>query len=64
MPGPCRHRGRDDFDALLKIMAALDGANAESALTRALFRVRYQLGAWFGWDDAARRLPVPGCTRR
>jgi hypothetical protein len=54
--------GRDGFDALLEIMAAVDGATAESALTRALFRVRYQLGAWFGWDDAARRRPVPGCT--
>ena len=54
--------GRDGFDALLEIMAAVDGANAESALTRALFRVRYQLGAWFGWDDAARQLPIPGCT--
>src|SRR5215831_5872898 len=54
--------GRDDFDALLKIMASLDGANAESGVTRALFRVRYQLGAWFGWDDAARQLPIPGCT--
>ena len=54
--------GRDGFDALLKVMAAVDGANAESALTRALFRVRYQLGAWFRWDDAARQLPIPGCT--
>jgi hypothetical protein len=54
--------GRDGFDALLEIMAAVDGASAESALTRALFRVRYQLGAWFGWDDAARQLPIPGCT--
>ena len=54
--------GRDDFGALLEIMAAVDGASAESALTRALFRVRYQLGAWFGWDDAARQLPIPGCT--
>ena len=53
---------RDGFDALLEVMAAVDGASAESALTRALFRVRYRLGAWFGWDDAARRLPVPGCT--
>lgn len=53
---------RDGFDALLKVMATVDGASAESALTRALFRVRYQLGAWFGWDDAARQLPIPGCT--
>ncbi|HEX4094645.1 MAG TPA: DUF2867 domain-containing protein [Trebonia sp.] len=51
-----------DFGALLEIMAVLDGANAESALTRALFRVRYQLGARFGWDDAVRRLPIPGCA--
>jgi hypothetical protein len=54
--------GRDGFDDLLKIMAALDGASAESPLTRALFRVRFQLGAWFGWDDVARHLPVPGCA--
>jgi hypothetical protein len=54
--------GRDDFGALLTIMAAVDGANAESALTRVLFRVRYQLGAWLGWDDAARQRPIPGCT--
>ena len=54
--------GRDGFDALLKVMAAVDGANAESALTRALFRVRYQLGAWFGWEDAGRQLPIPGCS--
>jgi hypothetical protein len=43
-------------------MASLEPAKAESGLTRALFRVRYQLGAWFGWDDAARQLPIPGCT--
>src|SRR5215467_7095605 len=55
--------GRDDFDALLKIMASLDGANAESGVTRALFRVRYQLGAWLGWDDAARQLPIPRLHR-
>lgn len=54
--------GRDDFDALLEIMASLEPANAESGVTRALFRVRHQLGAWFGWDHAARRLPIPGCT--
>jgi hypothetical protein len=54
--------GRDDFDALLKIMASLDPANAESTVTRALFRVRHQLGAWFRWDDPARERAIPGCT--
>src|SRR5262249_25171527 len=54
--------GRDGFGALIEIMAALDGADAESAITRALFRVRHQIGAWLGWDDAARTLAIPGCT--
>ena len=53
---------RDDFAALLKLMASLDPANAESIVTRALFRVRYRLGAWFGWDDPARERAIPGCT--
>ena len=54
--------GPDDFGALLEIMATLDGANAESAITRTLFRVRNQIGARLGWDDANRDLPIPGCT--
>jgi len=53
---------RDDFAALVTIMTSLDPASSESAVTRALFRVRYQLGAWFGWDDPARELPIPGGT--
>ena len=30
--------------------------------TRALFALRYRVGDWLGWDDATRRLPVPGRT--
>ncbi len=41
-----------DFPALLEVMASLDPAHAESRATRALFGIRYRLGAWFGWDDA------------
>jgi len=54
--------GRDDFAALLEVMARLDPAHADSAVTRALFRVRYRLGAWFGWDDPARERTIPGGT--
>jgi|CXWL01.1.fsa_nt_gi hypothetical protein len=51
----------DDFATLLEIMASLDPANGPSRLTRALFRIRYLIGGWFGWDDAAgRQLPIPG----
>ena len=55
--------GADDFAPLLDVMASLDPANGPSRLTRALFRIRYRLGGWFGWDDAAgRQLPIPGNT--
>jgi hypothetical protein len=50
----------DDFPTLLEVMASLDGANAESLATRALFRVRRRLGNWFDWDNAAAELPIPG----
>lgn len=42
-------------------MASLDPANGSSPATRVLFRIRYCLGGWFGWDDAV-DLPVPGHT--
>jgi hypothetical protein len=55
--------GADDFATLLEVMASLDPANGPSLVTRVLFRIRLRLGAWFGWDDAARRsLPIPGNT--
>ena len=57
------HGGPDDFAALLKVMASLDPAHADSAITRALFRIRYRLGAWFGWDDPARERVIPGSTQ-
>ena len=54
--------GVDDFPTLLEVMASLDPANGESMATRLLFQVRYLLGGWFGWDDAAGKLPIPGKT--
>jgi hypothetical protein len=50
----------EDFGALLEVMASLDPAHGESAATRLLFSIRYRLGGWFGWDNAARELAIPG----
>jgi hypothetical protein len=47
---PARGR-REEFAALLAVMAALDPAHAASRATRALFSIRYRLGGWLGWDD-------------
>lgn len=54
--------GPDDFDAMLDMVASFDPAHAESALSRALFSLRFRLGGWFGWDDATTKRPIPGCT--
>ena len=54
--------GPDDRDSALEILTSFDLANAECAASRALFRLRFRLGAWFGWDDPARKRPIPGCT--
>ena len=54
--------GREEFGSLLEIMASFDPARAGSAASRALFSLRFRLGRWFGWDDAARRRRIPGCT--
>src|ERR1700730_4913110 len=48
----------EDFQTLLEIMASGDPANAESLATRVLWRVRWRLGSWFGWDDVAAGLPI------
>jgi hypothetical protein len=52
--------GAGDFPALLELMASGDPASAESFAARAAWRVRWRLGSWFGWDDAAGKLPIPG----
>ncbi len=50
----------DEFAALVEIMTSLDPTTGDSRATRALFALRFRLGAWFGWDDATAKLPVPG----
>jgi hypothetical protein len=66
------HGGRDDFGALLELMAASDPANAESLPARLLWRLRDRLGSLFdlggisapvdGGDEAAGKLPIPGTS--
>lgn len=54
--------GADEFATLVKIVTSLDPAKGDSRATRALFSLRWRLGAWFRWDDATGKLPVPGRT--
>lgn len=53
--------GRDDFDTFLEVMSSIDPTGSPSAAARALFRLRFALGALFGWDDDARKRPIPDC---
>ena len=53
--------GPDDFDAFLEVMASIDPTGSPSAAARALFRLRFALGVLFGWDDDARKRPIPDC---
>jgi len=52
--------GPDEFATLVEIVTSLDPAKGDSRATRALFALRWRLGARFGWDETAGRLPVPG----
>jgi hypothetical protein len=54
--------GSDDRDSALELLGSFDPAKLECAASRALFRLRFRLGAWFGWDDPAEKRPIPGCT--
>lgn len=54
------HGGAKDFQTLVEVMSSLDPTNRGSLATRVLFRVRWRLGRWFGWDDAEAKLPIPG----
>jgi hypothetical protein len=56
LPG---YGGAGDFPALLEVMTSRELASGASPATRLLFGVRWLLGRWFGWDDAAQR-PIPG----
>lgn len=42
--------GPDDFAAMLDAIRGAGGPGSSSPLTRALFALRWKLGAMFGWD--------------
>ena len=52
--------GAGDFQTLLEVMASRAPADGLSLPARVLFAIRWRLGSWFGWDDAAGPLPIPG----
>ena len=54
--------GPDEFASFLEMMASSDPARTGSTSSRALFSLRYRLGAWFGWDDPTKKRPIPGCS--
>ena len=54
------HGGAEDFQTLIKVMSSINPTNRGSLATRVLFRIRWRLGRWFGWDDASGKLPIPG----
>jgi hypothetical protein len=43
--------GHEDFDRVLAGFAEADPAASRSAVTRALFALRWKLGELFGWDE-------------
>jgi hypothetical protein len=43
--------GPDDFPRLVRMIASMDPAESSSAAVRALFAIRWKVGAVLGWDD-------------
>ncbi|MGA9876773.1 MAG: DUF2867 domain-containing protein [Solirubrobacteraceae bacterium] len=54
--------GRDEFGRLVELVTSMNPQRSSSRATRALFALRFRMGAWFGWDDDAAPLPIPGCA--
>ena len=54
--------GPDDFPRLLEVITGYDPSRGSSAAVRALFAIRWKIGAMLGWDDepdAGRGSPRP-----
>src|SRR3954454_21978821 len=43
--------GPDDFPKLVEGFASADPSESRSGFVRALFAIRWKIGAWLGWDD-------------
>ena len=55
--------GAADFPALVEVMGSLDPAHADSRAVRALFSIRWRVGAWLGWDRTPQPLAIPHDTQ-
>jgi hypothetical protein len=51
----------DEFSTLVDVVTSLDPTRGDSPAARALFALRFRLGAALGWDDPDER-PVPGSS--
>ena len=49
----------EDFSKFLETIASIDPAEGGSCATRALFSIRWRVGALLGWDDTPRPLAIP-----
>jgi hypothetical protein len=49
--------GPDDFPRLVELMTSYDPSRSSSGAVRALFAIRWKVGAMFGWDDADGAIP-------
>lgn len=54
--------GAGDFESLLDAVSRFDPERADSLPTRALFWLRFRIGAALGWDGPGTPRPIPGCT--
>lgn len=50
--------GRDDFGRLVEIVTSFDPAKSDSTPTRALFALRFRIGALLHWDDPSPARPT------
>ena len=55
--------GAGDFPALVELMGSLDPADGGSRAVLALFRIRWRVGRWLGWDEKAQPLAIPHDTQ-
>ncbi len=53
---------RGEFGRLVELVTSMDPQRSSSRATRALFALRFRMGAWFGWDDDSKPLAIPGCV--
>jgi uncharacterized protein DUF2867 len=51
--------GPDDFPRLLEVITHYDPARGASSVVKALFAIRWKIGALLGWDESGAGAPGP-----